>query len=338
MPKVTKTNTKQELLDAYTELLALHQKQEESELNPEKITTRKKEAELFTKVDKQSGDSVASQIHNLKNSLGKMLNQILQDIEGELSRYQQAKEAVALKEKEIQELYGVEKQAATLASLIEAQNKKRQDFEGEIELMKKSWEKEQQDYQLKLKEEREEERKKRSREKEEYVFNFEREKQKSLSLFEDEKEKTKKELTTLKETELKKLEDAKKNLDEKFQDLHNREKNLSELNAKVEKFPAELSEAVSKAVEHTRENLTREFQNNENLLRKEYEGQKNLSESKINLMEATIKEQKLQIDKLAKNLQEAYDKIQQIAVKTVEGQSGKNLLSELISEKSGNKG
>ena len=54
-------------------------------------------------------------------------------LEGEVSRFVAVRQAIAAKEKELAELYEIEKAAMSLAALIEAQNQKRADFTTEME-------------------------------------------------------------------------------------------------------------------------------------------------------------------------------------------------------------
>ena len=58
-----------------------------------------------------------------------MLTQIADKLEEEVNKFNATQKAIGLKEKELQELYEIEKSAMTLAALIETQNQKRQQFE-----------------------------------------------------------------------------------------------------------------------------------------------------------------------------------------------------------------
>ncbi len=63
---------------------------------------------------------------------GKTLAQISDRLEEEIAKCKAGQTAIALKDKEIQELYEIEKSAVTLAALIETQNQRRQAFELEM--------------------------------------------------------------------------------------------------------------------------------------------------------------------------------------------------------------
>lgn len=95
------------------------------------------------------------------------------------------------------------------------------------------------------------------------------------------------------------------------------EKRLIGLEVQVDKFPKELDDAVKKAVKETAERLTSEAARSEELLRKTYEGEKNVLAARIEAFERLASEQKKQIDQLSSQLEKAYGKVQDIAIKAV---------------------
>jgi hypothetical protein len=90
---------------------------------------------------------------------------------------------VQSKERELQELYGIEKTAVSLAALIEAQNLKRAEFESQIarereelrtemEFLRGEWEAEKKNHDAEIKERDSSEKKARDREREDFYYNF----------------------------------------------------------------------------------------------------------------------------------------------------------------------
>ena len=61
-------------------------------------------------------------------------------LEEEVSKYIKIKEGIWLKEKELQEIYEIEKNASTLTALLEAQVQKRTEFENEMRERKDAFE------------------------------------------------------------------------------------------------------------------------------------------------------------------------------------------------------
>jgi len=208
--KLTLSNTKQEMLEAYQAVLKQLEAQREAELKPEKRIEEKKAKEVIQVAESLSSEGVAKEISNLKIETSKTLAQISDRLEEEVNKFRAIQSAIALKERELQELYEIEKSAVALAALIESQNQKRESFESEmaekkealsqeIEALRAEREKEKNVYETEIKERDVAEKKRRDREKEEYEYSFKREQKLAKDRFEDEKAKLEKEIQIKKE-------------------------------------------------------------------------------------------------------------------------------------------
>lgn len=94
-------------------------------------------------------------------------------------------------------------------------------------------------------------------------------------------------------------------------------------------FPKEIEAATGKAVKETTERLNLESKNREELLKKEFAGEKNVLVTRIESLEKLVKEQGEQIARLNVQLEKAYQQVQDIAVKTIEGASSVKSLANL---------
>ncbi len=323
--KLSLSNTKQEMLEAYNAVLKQLEAQREAELKPEKRLEEKKAKEVIQVAESLSSEGVAREIGNLKIETGKTLALISDRLEEEIGKFKAVQNAIILKGKELQELYEIEKSAVTLAALIESQNQKRQAFESEmaekkealnqeIDALRSEREKEKNDYEAETKERDLAEKKKRDRDKEEYDYSFKREQKLAKDKFEDEKAKLEKEIRLQKEQMESELKLREKAVAEK-------EEELNELRKKVSAFPKEMEAAISKAVKETTERMNLEAKNREELQKKEFIGERNVLTTRIESLEKTVKEQSEQIAKLTQQLEKAYQQVQDIAVKTIEGSS-----------------
>ena len=323
--KLSLSSTKQEMLEAYNAVLKQLEAQREAELKPEKRLEEKKAKEVIQVADSLSSEGVAKEISTLKIETGKVLAQISDRLEEEIGKFKAVQNAIVLKEKELQELYEIEKSAVTLAALIESQNQKRQVFESEmaekkealsqeIETLRAERENEKKDYEEGIKERDVAEKKKREREKEEYEYSFKREQKLAKDKFEDEKAKLEKELHLKKEQMESELKEREKVIAEQ-------ENELNELRKKVGAFPKEMEAAMTKAIKETTEKLNLEAKNREELQKREFIGERNVLTTRIESLEKMVKEQSEQITKLTQQLEKAYQQVQDIAVKTIEGSS-----------------
>jgi len=120
--RLSLSNTKQEMLEAYNALLKQLEAQREVELKPEKRLEEKRAKEALQVAESLSTEGVSQEINHLKMEISKMLSQISDRLEEEVNKFKAIQNAISLKEKEIQELYEIEKSTLTLTALIESQN------------------------------------------------------------------------------------------------------------------------------------------------------------------------------------------------------------------------
>jgi len=331
--KPTMSNTKKEMLDAYNALLKQLQEKKEAELKPEQKIEEKRAKEVVEVASSLSSEGVVKGISSLKLDMSRTLTQISDKLEDEVNSLNGIQKAIAIKEDELKELYEIEKSAATLAALIEAQNQKRQEYESEMAVMKEElmreiektraeWEKEEEKYEMEIKEQNSAEKKKREREKEEFQYTFKREQQLLKDEFEDEKAKLERDIQLKREQMEKELAEREKAISEK-------EEELNELRKNVGAFPKELETSINKAVKEATEKITAEAKNREQLLNKEFEGERGVLTTRIESLEKTVKEQSEQTSKLSGQLEKSYQKVEDIAVKAIEGSSGLQSLANL---------
>lgn len=331
--KLTIKNTKQQMLDAYSELLQKLEEKRKAELKPEKKAEEQKIKRAVEKADTLSLDGITRGIGDLKSELNKTFADLLQKLETELSKYDDLKQAVTAKEKELAEIYEIQKAASSLAALIEAQNQRRREFEREMEEKKQAliaeidagrneWQSEKARYEEELKNRRAEDEKQRKREKEEYEYTFKREQAFARDKLEDERIKVEKELAE-------KREKIEKELSEREKSVAEKEKKISDLEQRISELEAGQDVAVKNAVKEATEKLAADFKGKELLYKKEFEGERNVLTTRISALEELVKKQNEQISKLTQQLEKASIQVQDIAVKSIEGAAHSKLFSEL---------
>jgi hypothetical protein len=330
---LSEKNTKQEMLDAYRSLVRQLQEKRAAKLNPEKRLQEKQSEEAVAVAAELAPDGVERALGNLKADIGQSLAQIAERMASEVTRFKAVQKAVESKERELQELYGIEKAATSLAALIEAQQQKRRDFEielgqqkeelaREIESARVEWEKERKSHEADLRERDALEKKGREREKEEFAYLFKREQQGARDKLNDEKAGLEKEI-------LVKRESVTKELAERERIVAAQEKELVDLRQKAAAFPKEVESALDKAVREAADRLKAEAKNREELLRKEFDGERNVFAARTEALEKMNKDLSDQSAKLSKQLEAAYQKVQEIAEKAIEGSSQSKSLADL---------
>lgn len=331
--RITMKSTKKEMLEAYNELLQQLREKRAAELKPEEEIEEKKIKEAVEMTDSLSTEGIVQEVSTLKLEIGGLLSQLSDRLEEEVGKYRQVQQVVEAKQKELQDIYEIEKSALSLAALIEAQHQKRQQTEAElaarkeeltreIETMRAEWKKERQAHEAEIKEREADERKRREREKEEYLYAFQREQQLAKEQFEDEKARLEREIAYRREQMEKELADRERAIAE-------RETEWNELRKQVSAFPKELESAVSKAVKEAVQRVESEAKNREELLKKEFDGERNVLNTRIESLEKTVAEQNEHIAKLSQQVEKAYGQVQDIAIKAIEGTSRPHALANL---------
>jgi hypothetical protein len=328
MPKVTPTNTKKEILEAYNQLVGKLEEHAGEELRPEKEKEERRDREVTVVAEELAAVTVSQAIGGIKTEIGAALTDIAARIEEQTDRYRKVKEAVAVKEKELAAIFEIEKSAYSLAALVEAQKQKRAAFEEEmasrreeldsaIKRGRTSWEQEQAEAKARAGEQQEQLEKARRREQEEYDYMLKRDREQKTNALQDEINRLEKELHQKRDEFEKKVAAKESGLKEREAAVAQEEKRIVALDIQVEKFPRELEDGIKRAVKETAERLTAEAAKNEELLRKTFEGEKNVLITRIQSLEQISADQKKQIELLASQLDKAYGKVQDIAVKAV---------------------
>lgn len=331
--KVSDKSTKQELLEAYGALTTQLEEKRAAELNPERRLQDRKAEEALKAAASVAPEGIDREIGSLKAEIGAMLAQMSDKLATEAARFKSLQQAVETKQRELQELYGIEKGASTLAALIEAQNLKRTEFESDMAQQRETlareindtrveWDKERKTHEAELRERDAAEKKARDREKEQFDYAFKRDQQNLRDKLADEKATLEKDLKLRKET-------AEKDLIERERVLVGNETELNALRAKAAAFPTELNTALDKAVKEATDRLKLEAKNRDDLLQKQFEGERNVLTTRIEGLEKAAKDLAEQSGRLNKQLDAAYLKVQEIAEKTIESAGHAKMSADL---------
>jgi hypothetical protein len=334
--KLTTSNTKQEMLDTYNELLKQMEAKREAEAPPEKKVAEKAVRQVIETADALTGDMIIRNISGLKADAGKMLTTLSDQLEQEVGRYEAVKRAIAEKEQELAEIYEIQKAASSLVALIEAQNRKKEEFEDdmasrkemlsrEIEETRTDWQKEKARRAAELKELESVEAKKRARDKEEYDYALQREQQAAMDSFNKDKMGLEEEKARLQREISLRREQTEREFLEREQAIARQEQELLDLRTRVAAFPKELEVTVVREVKAAIEKVQTEGKFRLDLVQKESEGERNVLKAQVASLETTVKDQAAQLAKLNEQVEKSYSQVQAIAVKAVEGTAVKTI-------------
>lgn len=352
--KITSSNTKKEMLEAYNTLKKELEEKASQVLKPEAIKVEKKKSEVVSVAENCASSGIESQITDLKNSVSNALVEINDKLNDEIAKYSKIKQAVEFKEAELTEIYDIETAAFSLVALLEAHKQeelqvqqsmdvkkasfeseykqrkelleseyklKKEQFEAEIVLKKESWTKEKEIHTTAVKERDLLDEKKRTRELEEFSYSYKRDCELQKNKLNDELQSLEKEISEQKGQFEKMTAEKELALSTRELEVAEREKGMDDLEAKVSAFPEQLTSQIKEKTNEVIAQYTLQAKNSEALLKASSDGVVNVLRSKIESLEHVVTNQESQLSALSAKLETAYDKVQDIAVKAVDSSS-----------------
>jgi hypothetical protein len=307
--KVTPLSKKNEILDAYHELLdKLQQSKEE---NPKTIQESRVKEETVKAAIAMTDEKIIGQISSLKLSLNITLDKIEDDLSKEYQQLKKLREAIAIEEQRLKDFYQINAAADTLAALLSAQKDKKAQFETDMTGRLKDLEKE-----IQVKEEKQKElediaKKQRIREEEEYQYNLQLARKKEKDQYEQKKMQLERDLTEKKEA-------FENEIRSREQSIALAEKELSELRTNSEKFPSELEKAVLAAVKESTVKLSKEYEVDKQILAKDHESELKLRNHQVESLNARIKDLEQQLKQALLKAETAENNTKEITLKAIQ--------------------
>ena len=127
---VTVKNTKNQILDAYNDLLQKLQVQRTEE--PKKVQEQKKKEELVGSAKLLSNEGIVKGIADLKVNLSSALDQLGDSYITEYKKFEELQQAINVEKQNLEDLYQLSANTDSLAVMLLAQKEKREQFEIEM--------------------------------------------------------------------------------------------------------------------------------------------------------------------------------------------------------------
>lgn len=314
VPQVSDKNTKKDILSAYQQVVLQLREKRKPEVKPEEKVIEKKMKNTVKTADELSLEGLNRSVNQVKTEFNSTLNGIMEKLEAELIRYQDVKQAVDIQEKELKEIYEIQKNASTLADLLELQENQKAGFENEMQQRRAQWQAERNKTEAEIREYQIQIEKERKREKEEYEYTIKREQSLLHDEMADKRKVLEKEMADYKET-------TEKALNEREKQLVERESRIESLENQIKILESSRDQALEEAIQNNTDKLQMDFTSRESLMKMEFEGQINVFKAKIQSLEDVVKKQNLQIDALTRQVKTSSEQVQSIALSAVEGSS-----------------
>ncbi len=307
---------------------------EEADASPARRAAQAKhEQEVLQTAAGVTAESAVKGIGELKVTIDAALDRMSQQLVDQAKRLAAAQEAVAIKTRQLAELYDIEVVAESLAGLIreheqnqvqfaeEAAARKR-DFEREMQEARAAWDKEKQRVQEELAAEKVRAKKEWQREQEEYDYTLKTRRARDQEEYAKRRE-------TLEAQLVEQRTQQEKALADREAAVAAREKELADLQARVQTMDAEMQRAAAQAREEATKAAEERARQQATLKAKDYEGTEKLLQQRIQTLESLVAEKNVRIEALQTELQDASAKVRDIAVKAIEGASGAAALSRV---------
>ena len=284
--------------------------------------TRLHETQLRQRVDGVSVESVVQRISGLGLEVSRALADVSEKLTEEVQQLAIVREAVTLERRDLEQLHKIDVAATALDQLVQDHAREKQKLEGEIADGRQAWEEETVRLERERKEQEDGLKKLRQRELEDHEYRKNLERKKIEDKYEEE-------VRTREKKNLEQQETLEKGWQNREAHLKEREEELAHLKKAVEDFPARLQKEIEAAALGARKDAEARLEQQMVLIKKDAETEKRLSDLRVKTLEEALVRNAAQIAAIERQLTEAKQQVQDIAVKAIEGASGARTLSHI---------
>ena len=281
-----------------------------------------RETEVRRFVEDVTVDTVVQKISGLGLEVSRALAGISEKLSQEVELLAGVREAVALERKELQHLHKIDVAATALDQLVQDYAHENQKLESEIAIQRSVWEEETAQLARERKEQEEAQKRMRQREVDDYEYKKTLDRKKAQDKYEEEhrvRDKKNQEQQEALEKDWQRREAA----------IKEREAEMARLVKEAAEYPARLLKETETAAMQGRKEAEGKLEQEIIGLKKDAETEKRLSHLQVKTLEDALARNATQITALDKQLADAKQQVQDIAVKAIEGASGARALSHI---------
>jgi colicin import membrane protein len=315
-PRRSKAETQQEFIGIQEEVEASQVDAKTAE------ATRLRETQVRQRVEGVTVESVVQKVSGLGLEVSRALADVSEKLSEEVELLAFVREAVTLERKELGQLHKIDVAATALDQLVQDYAREKQKLEMEIVTQRDAWEEETGRLGRERKELDEALKKQRQREIEDYEYKKMIDRKKAQDKYEEElrvRDKKNQEQQEALEKVWQKREAVLKEQDEEF----------ARLKKEVTEFPARLLKETEAAALQGRREAEAKLEQQIIGLNKDAETEKRVAELQVKTLEEALARNATHIAALEKQLADAKQQVQDIAVKAIEGASGARALSHI---------
>lgn len=319
MAKLTEKNTKAEILSAYEETKKKLEAAQADKVDPRKEIADKAEKTIIEKAVKATAIDTVS----LTNALMEMVNKL----DAITEAYADVEDAIAVKKAELQEIYGIEKEASSLFALVNAKKEVADKTDAEMTVRVKDWEAKIEQLRNDYAAARADLELSRKRDSEQYEYDLDRKKRLDHDKLQDELIARKTRFNDELKADIAKLNEKSEAIAKREAAVLAAEEKYAEFEA-LEISVAKLKDDVrDKAIEINR--IKKEFEYEKSLLLKDSHATIALLEAKVESLQEALDDAKYNNKTLSDKLDEAYTSLKEMANETAKSSSNASTIAAL---------
>jgi colicin import membrane protein len=273
-------------------------------------------------VDGVTVETVVQKVSSLGLEVSRALAGISQSLSQEVELLASVRDAVALERKELAHLHKIDIAATTLDQLLQDHAREKLRLETEIDGQRAAWQEEAAQLTRERKEQEEALKKLRQREADDFEYKKALDRKKAQDKYDEDMRLRDKKV-------LEQQEALEKDWQKREAAISAREAELARLTKETEEFPARLSKEIESAAAMARKDAESRLEQQISGLKKDAETEKRVSALQIKTLEDALARSLAQIAALEKQLNDAKQQVQDIALKAIEGASGSRALSHI---------
>lgn len=267
-------------------------------------------------------EAVVQGIADLSLQVSKALGDVSARLVAEVERLTTLREASAIEQRELERLHKIDIVATSIGQLLQDQAAKKQALEGEMATERAAWDAETAERERAGREDEESLKKQRQREADDYEYRKALERKKAQDKYDEEQR--------LRDRQNREKHEAlEKSWQEREAALKAREDEVAQLRKDADTFPKRLAQEVERAVNEARRQADQQFEQRLLVASKDADADKRVAELRVKTLEETVAHQTEQLAALQKQVDEAKQQVQEIALKAIEGASGARALSHV---------
>lgn len=279
-----------------------------------------------------SAEKAAAKIAAVNVDISKAFANIQNETNTAIAELNTIREAIAVAKEELEDLHGKDIAASSIAELVDSFEKKKTELELELASKKASIKDSIEAQEIVWQRDQEDKERIRTKADDDYTYNLGLKRRRE----DDQRQETLRRQDLENKLNQEKLERIWSAREE---ELLSKKEEFDRLRAEVELFPAKIKSEVDAKVSIATNSLKKDLNHTSQLREMEFNSQISKLDSDVNHLSSKNTEKDDQISKLQNSLSNAEEKVQQLAVKALEAQSGQEALKQVqqVVEKTSNK-